>query len=87
MYEAMLTIQCGNGNATSVSIGVGINAANGPGSTMRASQNPGGAGLLIGYSGLVRLAVNDVISAMVSHNASGTLTFTNRRMSLRRVGV
>ena len=86
LYEVHLTIQCGNGNATSVSIGVAVGAANGPGSTMRSSTNPGGASLLILYSGLVRLAANDTIGAMISHNATGTLTFTNRRISLRRVG-
>jgi hypothetical protein len=86
LYDVALSIQCGNANATAVTIGVGVNAANGPGSTMRASTNPGGAGLVILYAGLVRLAAGDTIGAMVSHNASTTLTFTNRRFSLRRVG-
>jgi hypothetical protein len=87
LYEVHLSIQCGNGNATAVMIGVGVNGATGPLATQRSSTNPGGAGLVILYSGLVRLAVNDTIGAMVNHNASTSLTFTNRRMSLQRVGI
>jgi hypothetical protein len=87
LYEVHLSIQCGNGNATAVMIGIGVNGATGPLATQRSSTNPGGAGLVILYSGLVRLAVNDTIGAMVNHNASTSLTFTNRRMSLQRVGI
>lgn len=86
MYQVDLSIQCGNGNATAVMIGVGVNAATGPLSTMRSSLNPGGAGLVLLYSGPVRLAANDTIGGMVNHNATSSLTFTNRRLSLHRIG-
>ena len=86
LYQADLMIQSGNGSTnTTVTIGVGKAGDAGPTGFNRASTYTGGAGISNTGTWLIRLSVNDVLMGFVTHNSSGTLPFSTRRLSLRYI--